>query len=80
VLSLDQEDGVELFLTRAGSLDSPVKESETVTELCARLDNLPLAFELAAARTVVFSPDQLVERLSERLDLLKAGRDADPRQ
>ena len=46
----------------------------------ARLDNLPLALELAAARTVVFSPEQLVERLSERLDLLKAGRDADPRQ
>ena len=45
-----------------------------------RLDNLPLALELAAARTVVFPPEQLLERLSERLDLLKAGRDADPRQ
>ena len=53
---------------------------EAVIDLCARLDNLPLALELAAARTVVFSPEQLLDRLSERLDLLKAGRDADPRQ
>jgi non-specific serine/threonine protein kinase len=80
VPSLAQEDGVELFLARARSLDTPVEESEVVAELCTRLDNLPLALELAAARTVVFSPEQLVERLSERLDLLKAGRDADPRQ
>jgi predicted ATPase len=80
VPSLDQDDGVELFLVRARALDSSVEASEAVTELCARLDNLPLAIELAAARTVVFSPEQLVERLSERLDLLKAGRDADPRQ
>ncbi len=80
VPSLEPEDGVELFLARARSLDSPAKESEAVTELCRRLDNLPLALELAAARTVVFSPEQLVERLSGRLDLLKAGRDADPRQ
>ena len=80
VPSLEPEDGVELFLARARSLDSPSEESEAVAELCRRLDNLPLALELAAARTVVFSPEQLVERLSERLDLLKAGRDADPRQ
>jgi predicted ATPase/class 3 adenylate cyclase len=80
VPSLEQDDGVELFLARARSLDSQVMESEAVTELCARLDNLPLALELAAARTVVFSPEQLVERLSDRLDLFKAGRDADPRQ
>ena len=39
-----------------------------------------LALELAAARTRIFSPQQLLERLSERLDLLAAGRDADPRQ
>ena len=79
VPSLEQQDGVELFLARARSLDSTVEAPEAVAELCARLDNLPLALELAAARTVVFSPEQLVERLSERLDLLKAGRDADPR-
>jgi predicted ATPase/class 3 adenylate cyclase len=80
VPSLEQNDGIELFLARARALDSPVGESEAVAELCTRLDNLPLALELAAARTVVFSPEELVERLSERLDMLKAGRDADPRQ
>jgi non-specific serine/threonine protein kinase len=40
----------------------------------------PAGLELAAARTVVFSPEQLLDRLSERLDLLQGGRDADPRQ
>ena len=45
-----------------------------------RLDELPLALELAAARTALFSPGQLLERISERLDLLKGERDADPRQ
>ena len=48
--------------------------------LCARLDNLPLALELAAARVRILSPQQLLERLAQRLDLLKGGRDADPRQ
>jgi predicted ATPase/class 3 adenylate cyclase len=74
------DEGVELFLSRARAIDSDVSASESVAELCSRLDNLPLALELAAARSVVFSPEQLVERLSQRLDLLKAGRDADPRQ
>ena len=41
---------------------------------------LPLAVELAAARTKALSPAQILERLSQRLDLLKGGRDADPRQ
>jgi predicted ATPase/class 3 adenylate cyclase len=80
VPSLADEDGVELFLTRAQAQGSGVAASPAVVELCSRLDNLPLAIELAAARTVVFSPEQLVERLGQRLDLLKAGRDADPRQ
>ena len=80
VPTLAVEDGVELFMTRARALGAGVQESGSVSELCSRLDNLPLALELAAARTVVFSPEQLLERLSQRLDLLKAGRDADPRQ
>ena len=41
---------------------------------------MPLAIELAAARTKVLSPAQILERLSQRLDLFTGGRDADPRQ
>jgi predicted ATPase/class 3 adenylate cyclase len=77
---LEDDDGVALFLARARALGSDAVASTSVTEICARLDNLPLALELAAARTVVFSAEQLLDRLSERLDLLSGGRDADPRQ
>ena len=80
VPTLTDDDGVELFMTRARALEPALQTSSAVVELCVRLDNLPLALELAAARTVVFSPEQLLERLSQRLDLLKAGRDRDPRQ
>ena len=61
-------------------LDQRSASARRSAELCERLDKLPLAIELAAARTVVFSPEQLLERLGQRLDLLKGGRDADPRQ
>lgn len=67
-------EAVELFAARGH-----VEQSDVVAELCTALDNLPLAIELAAARTRVLSPTQMVERLSERLDLLKGGRDAQPR-
>jgi predicted ATPase/class 3 adenylate cyclase len=77
---LAEPDGVALFVARARAVDPSFVSSEAVAELCARLDELPLALELAAARTALFSPKQLLERLSERLDLLKGERDADPRQ
>jgi tetratricopeptide (TPR) repeat protein len=54
--------------------------SEEIAELCSRLDNLPLAVELAAARAKALSPVQIVDRLSQRLDLFKGARDVDPRQ
>jgi predicted ATPase len=75
VLPLAEPDAVELFCGRART-----EPHETVHELCRALDNLPLALELAAARANVLSPRQMLERLSARLDLLKGGRDADPRQ
>ena len=72
---LADPDAVELFCAR-----SRLRPGETIGELCRRLDNLPLAVELAAARTSVLSPAQILERLTQRLDLLKGGRDAEARQ
>jgi predicted ATPase/class 3 adenylate cyclase len=69
------DEGVSLFCERAQT-----HPSETIHQLCMRLEGLPLAIELAAARMRILTPVQLLERLSQRLDLLKAGRDADPRQ
>jgi predicted ATPase len=80
VPSLDREDAVDLFVTRARAVDDDFVEDATVSELCAHLDDLPLAIELAAARSSLFTPEQLLGRISERLDLLKGGRDLDPRQ
>jgi len=77
---LDESDATALFLARARAVDPGFSPSPAIDELCARLDELPLAIELAAARTAVFSADQLLKRLSQRLDLLKGERDADPRQ
>jgi predicted ATPase/class 3 adenylate cyclase len=77
---LEPEDGTELFLARAREADPEFDAMGAVPELCARLEQLPLALELAAARVRVLSPEQLVGRLSKRLDLLKAGRGVDPRQ
>jgi len=77
---LAEDDGAALFTARARAVDPGFTPTPAVDELCARLDELPLAIELAAARTAVFSAEQLLERLSQRLDLLKGVRDADPRQ
>jgi len=75
VPALAEPEAVELFCARAR-----IEPDDAVAELCGRLDNLPLALELAAARVRVLTPAQIVERISERLDLFRAGRDADPRQ
>jgi predicted ATPase len=72
---LAEAEAVSLFCERA-----QLEPTEEIGELCARLDSLPLAVELAAARTRALSVSQILERLSGRLDLLKGGRDADPRQ
>jgi predicted ATPase len=75
VLPLPAEDAGRLFSERSGL---PVDDS--VEAVCAALDHLPLAVELAAARTDVLSPAQILDRLSGRLDLFRGARDADPRQ
>ena len=72
---LASSEAVALFCERSG-----LEASAEIVELCARLDDLPLAVELAAARTKALSPRQILERLSSRLDLLKSGRDVDARQ
>jgi predicted ATPase len=80
VPSLEDRDARRLFVTRACQVDDSFVETPAVADLCQQLDNLPLALELAAARTSIFSAEQLLERLARPLDLLKGGRDADPRQ
>src|SRR4051794_7098303 len=77
---LEPADGEELFLACARAARPDFGWSEAVPELCSRLENLPLALELAAARVRIMSTEQLVDRLSKRLDMLKAGRGVDPRQ
>ncbi len=72
---LAEPEAVALFCER-----SQLEPSKVIAELCSRLDSLPLAVELAAARTSALTPEQILERLSQRLDVLKGGRDADPRQ
>ncbi len=74
---LPEADAVTLFTQRA-----PHPEAETVVaEVCRRLDGLPLAIELAAARTRIMSASELLDRLGRALPLLTAGpSDAPARQ
>jgi predicted ATPase/class 3 adenylate cyclase len=77
VLPLPEVDAVELFRERAFIAEPDA----AVREICRRLDGLPLAIELAAARTRVLPPDQLLARLERALPVLTGGRrDAPERQ
>jgi predicted ATPase len=76
---LVRDEAVALFCERARAVHPDINPTETVGELCERLDRLPLALELAAARTKLLAPDALLERLARSLDLLKGTRDVDER-
>lgn len=82
---LSQYTAVELFVQRAQSIKSDFKvtneNAPAVAEICHRLDGLPLAIELAAARTRLLNPQALLTRLEHRFDVLRGGtRDLPERQ
>jgi predicted ATPase/DNA-binding CsgD family transcriptional regulator len=77
--------GVELFLERAMAVRPDFRLSDDnageIGEICARVDGLPLAIELAAARVRLLSPAEIVERLAHPFELLSGGsRDLPDRQ
>lgn len=83
--TLSQYAAVELFIQRAQMVRPDFhitnESAPAVAEICARLDGLPLAIELAAARTRLFSPQVLLQRLQHPLSVLTGGsRDRTARQ
>jgi predicted ATPase/DNA-binding SARP family transcriptional activator len=75
---------IELFVERASHAKSGFaldeKNASSVAQICGRLDGIPLAIELAAARIKVLSADEIASRLDDRFSLLTAGsRTAIPR-
>jgi predicted ATPase/class 3 adenylate cyclase len=76
---LARDEAVELFCERARAVRPDITGTDAVARLCERLDGLPLALELAAARTKLLAPEALLERLTGRLDTLKGTRDAEER-
>ncbi len=82
---LARNEAVRLFAERAGAISTGFaltdENAPTVARICERLDGMPLAIELAAARTRVLSPRQILRRLDERFLLLTdGGRTAAPQQ
>ena len=81
---LPVEAAVRLFAERAAAVQPGFdlrRDRAAVTEICERLDGLPLAVELAAARLRMLSPRQIADRLDDRFRLLTGGsRTAAPRQ
>jgi predicted ATPase/class 3 adenylate cyclase len=74
-------DASALFVERARAVGKELEPDRNVESICRRLDGLPLAIELAAARTKLLGPEALLERLDSALPLLTGGpRDAPERQ
>jgi predicted ATPase len=76
--SVDDSDAVRLFVDRAGWVDPDFEltgsNAQAVAQVCRRLDGLPLAIELAAARIGAMTPAELAHRLDRRFDTLAGGR------
>ena len=70
---LPTADAAALFAERARAVGREVATDSTVEAICLRLDGLPLAVELAAARTKLLAPERLLERLDIALPLLTGG-------
>ena len=84
-LRITHYESVQLFVQRARAVQADFtvtqQNAPTVAEICHRLDGLPLAIELAAARVKLFPPEALLARLESRLGLLTGGpRDLPVRQ
>ena len=82
--SLQEAEAIELFVDRARAVDGRFALTDGnapfVAEICRRVDGIPLAVELAAARVKLLSPKQLTEKLNERFRVLSGGsKDAMPR-
>ncbi len=74
-------EAIGFFLARARAVKPDFGADDAVSEICRRLDELPLALELAAARVKALSSEQILERLEQRLPLLTGGaRDLPERQ
>jgi len=84
VPELAETDAVALFVERAQAVNPGFElngDAAAVAEICRRLDGLPLAIELAAARARILSPPALLERLGQMLPVLTGGaRDLPDRQ
>jgi predicted ATPase len=70
---LQDDDAVGLFMQRARAIRPRLEPDATVAEICGRLDGLPLAIELAAARVRVLEPPALLAQLERRLPVLTGG-------
>ena len=78
-------EAVQLFVERSAAVNPgfelTAENTRTIAQICRRLDGIPLALDLAAARVKVFSVNQIAERLDDRFRLLTGGsRTALPRQ
>ncbi|HET6177058.1 MAG TPA: tetratricopeptide repeat protein [Candidatus Sulfotelmatobacter sp.] len=77
VTALAPDSAIELFVQRAATVwpgfTITSENAPAVQEICSRLDGLPLAIELAAARTKVLPPSAILDRLQSRLQLLTGG-------